>query len=114
MPRPIRGNEGARPAGPKGIIHPAPDALPRRKALQDGNRGHAANGRTGAFTSAEVVGLEAAQGAGRPLLCPRCATPLDARPVHPPETVSYVRSRLVVVCPGCRGHGALDLPRRGP
>lgn len=83
--------------------------------MEDEDREHAASGRLApAFSSAEISRLEAAQHAHERLLCPRCTTPLDARPVLPGEAVSYVRRRIVVACPRCRGHGALDVRRVAP
>ena len=64
-----------------------------------------------AYTAQETAALEARRAAGRPLRCPACETELDAREIAPSEAVSYVRRRLVVVCPACHRHGALDRGR---
>jgi hypothetical protein len=60
------------------------------------------------FSPGEARALAAALDAGRPLTCPRCATPLDRRPVPPRRDVSYVRDRLWLVCPSCHATGVLD------
>ncbi len=60
------------------------------------------------FTQDELRALAAALGGGRPLTCPRCATPLDRRPVPPRRDVPYVRDRLWLVCPACHSTGVLD------
>jgi hypothetical protein len=52
--------------------------------------------------------IEDAQRRGEPLLCPSCAVALDSRPVPTPSPVAYVRRRLVVACPKCHGHLAID------
>lgn len=50
--------------------------------------------------------------AGQPAVCPRCATPLEARQVPPRAGVSYVRRRVWYVCGGCGGSLVVDRPRR--
>jgi hypothetical protein len=60
------------------------------------------------YSTDEVRALAAALDRGRPLLCPRCATPLDRRPIAPRPDVPYVRDRIWLVCPGCRATGVLD------
>jgi hypothetical protein len=60
------------------------------------------------YTPAEVRALAAALDGGRPLLCPRCSTALDRRPVPPRRDVPYVRDRIWLVCPGCRATGVVD------
>lgn len=67
----------------------------------------------GAFSPRENALLEEAHRRRAPLRCPVCASPLDISPVRPDEAVSYVRRRLVVVCPGCGRHGAIDVARPG-
>lgn len=64
-----------------------------------------------AFSAQETARLEAARTEGRPLHCPACGAPLDTREIAPSEAVSYVRRRLVVACPACHRHGALDRAR---
>ena len=63
-----------------------------------------------AYTHEETHALGVAMGEGRPLECPRCAVPLDRRPVPPRRDVSYVRDRLWLVCPTC--HRSAVLARR--
>jgi hypothetical protein len=60
------------------------------------------------FTTEEKRVIEDAQRRGEPLLCPSCAVALDSRPVPTPSHVAYVRRRLVVTCPKCHGHLAID------
>jgi len=60
------------------------------------------------FTREEQRAIERAHRADSPLVCPRCATDLDSRPVARPPTVSYVRHRTLVTCPGCGCHAAID------
>ncbi len=60
------------------------------------------------YSPDEVRALAAALDGGHPLLCPRCSTALDRRPVPPRPDVSYVRDRIWLVCPGCHGTGVLD------
>ena len=58
------------------------------------------------YTGAEVRALSAA--AEDHLVCPRCGSPLDRRPIPPRPDVSYVRTRLWVVCPGCHRSAVVD------
>ncbi|MDX1495173.1 MAG: hypothetical protein R3253_13985 [Longimicrobiales bacterium] len=60
------------------------------------------------FTEGERRALGAALRAGEALLCPRCATRLDQRPVPPRTDVSYVRDRAWVSCPSCHRSAVLD------
>jgi len=60
------------------------------------------------FSPDEARALAADLEGGRPLLCPRCSTPLDRHPVPPRRDVSYVRDRLWLVCPRCHATGVLD------
>jgi len=48
---------------------------------------------------------------GGPLRCPDCAAEVSVRDVAPQRDVSYVRHRVLVVCPGCRRSAALDVRR---
>lgn len=66
-----------------------------------------------AFSAHETAQLEAARAEGRKLRCPACGAELDTREIAPSEAVSYVRRRVVVACPACHRHGALDRTR-GP
>jgi len=61
-----------------------------------------------AFSAEEKGRIEDAHRSGEPLMCPRCDVRLDERRVPPSQLVSYVRRRLVVVCPSCRAHLVLD------
>lgn len=60
------------------------------------------------YSAEEARALAAALDGGRPLLCPRCATPLDRRPVPTRRDVPYVRDRIWLVCPRCHSTGVLD------
>ena len=64
------------------------------------------------FTARERDGILDEYRQGRPLTCPACDVPLDQRTVPPSSLVSYVRDRLVVLCPKCGAHAALDRPGR--
>ena len=63
---------------------------------------------TRTFSAEEKRRIEDAHRSGEPLLCPTCHVRLDERSVPPSKLVSYVRRRLVVVCPSCRAHLVLD------
>jgi hypothetical protein len=58
--------------------------------------------------------IEDAHSSGRVPDCPGCDVPLDRQVVEPLEGVSYVRHRVVLVCPSCGSHAALDQPRDRP
>jgi hypothetical protein len=64
-----------------------------------------------AFSAHQTARIEAARAEGRALHCPACGAELDTREIAPSEAVSYVRRRLVVACPVCHRHGALDRTR---
>ncbi|HUG39180.1 MAG TPA: hypothetical protein VMM12_01780 [Longimicrobiales bacterium] len=63
----------------------------------------------GSFTADERRRIEAALAAGREPLCPACGGVLDRRRVRPAASVSYVRRREWLLCPGCRRSGAVDV-----
>lgn len=60
------------------------------------------------FTEGERRALGASLRSGEALLCPRCGTRLDRRPVPPRDDVSYVRDREWVSCPTCHRSAVLD------
>lgn len=60
------------------------------------------------YTPAEVASLAGALLRGEGLACPRCGSALDRREVPARRDVSYVRDRVWVVCPACRGTAVLD------
>lgn len=61
------------------------------------------------FTAAERRRVRVAlAGSGEPA-CPACGTLLVRRPVDRPD-LSYVRHRVLLVCPGCQRSGGFDLP----
>ncbi len=60
------------------------------------------------FTDEETKALTRTFLANGSLLCPRCAVPMDERPVPPRRDVSYVRDRLWLVCPRCHRTAVLD------
>lgn len=62
------------------------------------------------FSAAEKEVLQRAHRSGEPLNCPTCAVALDRSPVPTSPLVSYVRRRLIVICPSCHGHLVLDRP----
>ncbi len=64
------------------------------------------------FPHQQTRALARALHAGEPLTCPECAVPLDRRPVPPRPDVSYVRDRVVVVCPSCHAAAVLDWRER--
>jgi len=64
------------------------------------------------FTSDEERRIARDIGDGSEPVCPRCGTSLDEWSVAPRPDVSYVRSRLWLVCPSC--HRSLVLDRRHP
>ncbi len=64
------------------------------------------------FSAVEQERIEFVYRTGEPLMCPACDVSLDERTVPPSSFVSYVRHRLLVVCPSCQGHHVLD--RRKP
>lgn len=43
-----------------------------------------------------------------PHFCPRCGSRLVFTPIRPNPGVSYVRSRVLLQCPGCGRRAALD------
>ncbi|MCI0435414.1 MAG: hypothetical protein L0271_17485 [Gemmatimonadetes bacterium] len=55
--------------------------------------------------------IEQAIAAGEPPDCPRCALPLERRPVDPGPAVAYVRHRVLLLCARCGGHASVDQPR---
>jgi transcription elongation factor Elf1 len=44
--------------------------------------------------------------------CPACGAQVTVTPVTPGRQVSYVRHRMMVVCPGCRRSAAVDVRER--
>lgn len=66
------------------------------------------------FTAAERRRIAAALVESSAPSCPACGERLDVRPVEPPKSVSYVRRRLWLLCPGCRKTGAVDVTDPAP
>jgi hypothetical protein len=66
----------------------------------------------GSYDAAVRRDLERALHDGQELACPGCQAPLARHPVPAPAAVSYVRHRLLVICPRCHRSATLDLPRR--
>jgi hypothetical protein len=67
---------------------------------------------SGAFDAAQRRALEAALRDGQELLCPVCSRVLSEQTVQAPESVSYVRRRVWVLCPGCMRTASLDVKKR--
>jgi hypothetical protein len=65
------------------------------------------------YTRSEMAALRQDAGKGRPLACPRCGKGLVSRSVPPDARVSYVRSRVWWMCPGCRRSAVLDARDHG-
>lgn len=65
------------------------------------------------FTAAERRRLAAELAAGREPVCPSCGTRLAPQDVQRPESVSYVRRRVWLLCPACRRTGAVDVKEAG-
>jgi hypothetical protein len=63
------------------------------------------------FDASDRQRIEAALRAGSAPLCPVCGERLTGSAVDPPESVAYVRRRLLLVCPGCGRSAAFDRPR---
>jgi hypothetical protein len=61
------------------------------------------------FDSTERKDIVAAIAAGEEPNCPVCGKALASRPVEHPN-VSYVRHRVLLICPGCHRSGGFDLP----
>ena len=68
--------------------------------------------RPGSFDAGQRQTLAERLAAGGPAFCPVCSAPVSVSDVRPPEGVSYVRRRVLVLCTGCRRTAALDV--RGP
>jgi len=63
------------------------------------------------YTAEERLRLAEAWRGGAAVSCPRCGTGLQPRPVPRPETVSYVRTRSWLTCPGCGRGLVADDPK---
>lgn len=61
------------------------------------------------YSPAQRRALAEAARKGEPLRCPECGRELIRDAVRPRRDVSYVRRRLLLVCPGCRRAAAVDL-----
>lgn len=66
--------------------------------------------RAHGFDAAERRQLASMLARGEPLTCPRCAVALSVQNVEPRANLPYVRHRLWVLCPSCRGTASLDRP----
>ncbi|HSM35901.1 MAG TPA: hypothetical protein VK837_05820 [Longimicrobiales bacterium] len=60
------------------------------------------------FSAGESRRLEQALRNGEPVACPRCGADLAASEVRKPPEVAYVRTRTLLVCPGCGASGAVE------
>ncbi len=69
--------------------------------------------RSGGFSADEQRRIAHDVREGSEPTCPRCGASLDEWPVEPRPDVSYVRSRLWLVCTSCRRSVVLDRPRPG-
>lgn len=67
--------------------------------------------KAGSFDVAQRRLLEDALERGADLTCPVCGIPLAVQPVAPPAQVSYVRHRVLAICPECRRSAGLDVKR---
>lgn len=56
----------------------------------------------------EEASLRHALKQGHPLHCPKCGSPLRARPVLRPPLVSYVRDRVLLECDACGRRAVVD------
>jgi hypothetical protein len=66
-------------------------------------------GRTGGSYDAETRRkLQAALHRGGELDCPACGARLVRQRVEPGDAVSYVRRRVLLICPSCRRTASLD------
>ena len=65
------------------------------------------------FTPAETRALEVEARDGSATKCPHCAIPMDQQAVPPRQDVSYVRDRILLVCPECRRTHVLDRVLKG-
>lgn len=73
--------------------------------------GTAGAGRPHGFDARERRLLAAALARGEPLRCPRCDVALSEQVIEPQTGLPYVRRRLWVLCPQCRGTASLDRPQ---
>jgi uncharacterized protein with PIN domain len=64
-----------------------------------------------AWSPAQRSALEADLARGAAMRCPACGAALSVSPVEAPGEVAYVRSRVLVICPGCRRSASLDRKR---
>ena len=62
----------------------------------------------GPFTHPQIQELGRIVRSGRSPSCPECAAPLDERAVPPRGDVSYVRDRILLVCPSCHRTAVID------
>ena len=60
------------------------------------------------YSREQEAGLANRLARGESLRCPTCGGAFDERSVEPRADVSYVRSRLWVVCPRCRREAVLE------
>lgn len=63
------------------------------------------------FDATDRRTIEAALRDGSTPRCPVCGEPLAGSIVEPPESVAYVRRRVLLVCPRCGRSAAFDRPR---
>lgn len=60
------------------------------------------------YSSEAARAMRRAYHAGEEVRCPRCRVAMDRRRVPPRRDVSYVRDRVWLTCPACRGTLVLD------
>lgn len=60
------------------------------------------------YGSRDAAEMRRAFRSGEAVECPRCGVAMDRRPVPPRTDVSYVRDRVWLLCPGCRGTLVMD------
>jgi uncharacterized protein with PIN domain len=65
----------------------------------------------GSFDAATRRLLETAVNSGAEPECPDCRTRLTRQRVEASPEVSYVRRRVLVICPSCRKSASLDVKR---
>lgn len=64
------------------------------------------------YTTEQERTLAGAFHGGGALTCPACEVPMDRRAVPPRPDVSYVRDRVLLLCPSCHRTHVID--RREP
>jgi hypothetical protein len=60
------------------------------------------------FTAQDERALRGELRKGRVPPCPRCGGKLEVSPIPAPESVAYVRDRVLVRCPSCGARAVVD------